>query len=797
MSKNIKGINIEIGASTTGLDRALRDVNKQSKDATKELREVNKLIKFNPKETELLAQKQELLGKQVEATSEKLDKLKNAEAQVQEQFKKGEITEEQYRAYQREIVETESKLGHYKKQLKEVTRENDTFARSMESLSKGLKNIGSKVGDAGKQMSKKLTAPIVGLAGASMAAFKEVDIALDDIATNTGTTGKELEAFHNNFKNVAKRTPFEIEAIGSAVGELNTQFEFTGEKLELASEKMLKFSKINGSDVSISTKNAKRAIEAYGLSAEDLDMVLDSVTATGQNTGASADKLFDSVVNGAPQLKALGLDFAEAAMIMGQFEQKGLDGNRALGYLTRAQTQLAKEGKTLEEGLADITKRIMESSDETEQLTIASEYFGTKGASVMLEAIQRGALDFEDITGAAEKAKGSVSSTFEETQDPADKFKTVMNNLKIVGGELGTTMQEVAAPAIEKLTEKVQAITNWFQNLSPETQENIVKIGGLIAVIGPALMIIGKLIGIVGTTIGTLGKLAGIAKTAGVAIGALSGPVGIAIGAIAGIIGVGVALYKNWDTIKEKAGQLGSWVSDKWNGMKESATESFGRIKDTVSGAMDSVREHTKGRLEEIKQSFDESGGGIKGAASGLWTAVKGNYRDGFNVLNKMSGERLGKMVGSFKDKFGSARDTVKGAIDKMKGFFDFDWSLPKLKLPKVSISGKFSLSPLSVPKFGIKWNKEGAIFTKPTIFDTWQGLQGVGEAGAEAILPISKLSSILADMLEEMGIASTGRSSGTINHTGTIRVEGVSNQGELFGAVDIIMDELRREVRT
>ena len=88
----------------------------------------------------------------------------------------------------------------------------------------------------------------------------------------------------------------------------------------------------------------------------------------------------------------------------------------------------------------------------------------------------------------------------------------------------------------------------------------------------------------------------------------------------------------------------------------------------------------------------------------------------------------------------------MKNIIDKIKGFFKFNWSLPKLKLPTFSIKGKFDLNPPSVPKLGIKWNAEGAVFDKPTIFGTRLGLQGVGEAGAEAIAPIDTLKAYVRD---------------------------------------------------
>ncbi|NLA83032.1 MAG: replication protein, partial [Clostridiales bacterium] len=98
MAKNIKGITIQIGAETKGLDKALKDVNAKSRDINKELRDVNKLLKFNPKDTELLSQKQKLLGDQIAATKEKLDRLKAAQDEVRRQYQAGEIDEGKYRA---------------------------------------------------------------------------------------------------------------------------------------------------------------------------------------------------------------------------------------------------------------------------------------------------------------------------------------------------------------------------------------------------------------------------------------------------------------------------------------------------------------------------------------------------------------------------------------------------------------------------------------------------------------------------------------------------------------------------
>lgn len=171
----------------------------------------------------------------------------------------------------------------------------------------------------------------------------------------------------------------------------------------------------------------------------------------------------------------------------------------------------------------------------------------------------------------------------------------------------------------------------------------------------------------------------------------------------------------------------------------------------------------------------------VKETAGKLWTGIKETF------------QKIGDWI---SEKINGAMDAVKNAIDGIRNAFNFKFKWPKLPMPKFAISG--SMNPLKwlqdgVPKLSVKWNADGAIFTKPYIF----GNQGVGEAGPEAILPISKLAGMMADVMRKMGTQQQPALAGvTHNHTGVIRVEGVNNRGETMDVVNIVMDQLRREVR-
>ena len=143
----IKGITVEIGGDTQGLDKALKDVNKESSKLQRELNDVQRLLKFDPNNIELVAQRQRLLNDQIENTEEKLNRLKEAESQVQAQFERGDIGVEQYRAFQRELADTESYLRNTQNAVNDLQQEQNDVANSTREMSRLFEATGTSLED--------------------------------------------------------------------------------------------------------------------------------------------------------------------------------------------------------------------------------------------------------------------------------------------------------------------------------------------------------------------------------------------------------------------------------------------------------------------------------------------------------------------------------------------------------------------------------------------------------------------------------------------------------------------------
>ena len=206
--------------------------------------------------------------------------------------------------------------------------------------------------------------------------------------------------------------------------------------------------------------------------------------------------------------------------------------------------------------------------------------------------------------------------------------------------------------------------------------------------------------------------------------------------------------------------------------MKQGWSQKFTSMKENATNLMETAKNNVSIRLDNMKAAYEEKGGGMKGIVAATFTGIKDTMNTCMTTANILTGGTLDNIKEAFSSKLNNALSTVSSvtenirakfsekmeaaksavsnAIDRIRGFFNFSWSLPHLKMPHFSISGSFSLNPPSVPSFGVDWYKTGGIMTKPTVFGlNGSRLMAGGEAGAEAILPLTEFYTELNSVLD------------------------------------------------
>lgn len=666
MANRIKGITVEIGGDTTGLDKALKGVNSTIKNTQSQLRDVNRLLKLDPSNAKLLAQKQRLLQKEISETSEKLNALKEADKQAKIQLENGELGQDKYDALQREIIETGNNLKALEEEAKKVP---SALSVSMKEAGDKIKEVGDKTTEVGKGLSTHVTAPIVAMGAASLKAFNDVDAGMDIIVQKTGASGKALNEMQDSMKNLATSIPTDFETAGAAIGEVNTRFGLTGKKLEELSGKFIKFAQLNNTDVSTAIDNTQKVISAFGLKAEDAGALLDTMNAVGQRTGISMDTLARSMVTNSAALQQLGFSASDAANFLGNVEMSGADTSQVMTGLTKALANATANGKPMKEALKEIQDSMVNASSETEGLQAAYELFGKRAGGAIYQACKNGSLSFEELGTSLKDNIGNVDSTFNETLDPIDKFQTSLNSLKIVGADVGNSLMSVLAPMLTKFSAMMKSLNEKWNNLSPGMQDAIVKIALIAATVGPVLVVIGKVITAIGTITSALGGLIGLlggTATATTAVGVAGGAsaagtaaagtaaggaavgfgalnvsllpiIGIIAAIIAAVVAI-IAIIKNWGAITEWFKGLwetiittlmtlwqgiAEFFTTIWNGIVQVFTTFWETIKNILTVALMFIVELIKGYFEMITLPFRFIWENCKETIMAVWEAIK------------------------------------------------------------------------------------------------------------------------------------------------------------------------------
>lgn len=725
-SGRIKGITIEIDGDTKGLNQALKGVDSQLRSTNTALKDVEKLLKFDPKNTELLEQKQKLLTEAIEATKSRLETLKGA---FSENMDPSEVD-----ALNREIIATEQSLADYESQANDAAGATGNMAEASDEAAEATEGA-----NEGWSMSNAVLADLAkeGLDKACEAAKKLAGYLKDSAVESAGYADDILT--------------------------MSTQFGMSTDSLQ----EFQYMADLTDTDLSTITGSMSKLTKSMGEMAK---------------SGEASDAM-----------KQLGVNIYDAN-----------------GQL-----------KSADEVFLDVIDRLGNMESGVERDALAMDIFG-KSAQELNPLIETGRAGIEAY---AQEAHDMGAVLDQDALGSLGEMEDSFVRLEQAGIALKNTIGVMLAPAITAVTTAITNLSQWFQNLDPNVQQTILTITGLVVAIGPAIAIVLKVI----ETVKALKTLiSGVSAALNLAA---AGPIAGIVAAIAAVIAIGVLVYKHWDEIKEwaiglwtsitetfdniKEGIANAWdavktkateiwdgiktklsetwdniktkASETWDNIKTGVSEKFNAVKETISNVWSTVKENTSKTWENMKQNVEEHGGGIGGVIGALGENYVEAWKGAFTTIDDLTGGKLSAaletvkgVLGDIKDAFTEKLDAVKEfvseVVEKIKGFFDFDWELPKIALPHFSITGGFSLNPPSIPKLSVEWYKKAynnpVLFTQPTVLGTGSGLKGFGDGtGAEIVIGLNKLQELV------------GSSGGVTNNITIVQQPGQS-QAELADMV-------------
>lgn len=906
LSNSLISAKVEQQKMVNALQKVNEEIAENSRKAQEQERENRSLSQsFKSLQNEVEQQKTKLQGLKEDyqglllKTSKNSKEAKNLEKEIQELSKSLNKNESEIKRVENaanglsgEFNEAEEAALGFGDVLKANVL-GGVVLEGIEGIASGLKDIGGNLVTMGIDSQKSL----------------------NTFAAKTGAAGKELDGMDEAIKDIYRNNFGEsLEGIAGNMATVQHITGQTGEELKKSTQNAQSLSDTFDMDMSESVRGVQGLIYQFGLdSTQAFDLMAagaqngldytgelgDNIAEYGgkfQQAGYTAQEYFQLLENGSSN-GAYNLDKVNDAInevtnrladgtlegSMDSINQKTGELEEGTGNWGKGVEDLFKQwqqgGATQKQVIDAIVEDIKNTENQQDKLNKAALAFGTMGEDGNMKFI-------ESLT--------SVGKTFEDTKGTMEELNKVkyddlgsavegikrnieMDVLEPIEDRLFPALSDLAAntdfskfgdAAVQGIEGILDAIEFVAENKNVFTPI-AAGVGGLAGVAVTASVGMGIYHGVLDIIALKTGAATVATTGLGAAFTFLTSPMTLVVLAIGAVIGIGVALYQNWDTIKEKAGQLKDaavekvtalkdgaiqkfteakdkvvetaenlktaavekieglktsavekfeslktsasekwtsmktsvvnkaqeiWVdatskleglrasgaekfegmrataSEKWTNMKTdvankaqemwnsasskfegirtSASEKFSGAKDLMTNLMEEAKANVFTKLQNMKNSYDEAGGGIKGIVSATMTGVKDHFSTYMSLANSITGGKLDSIKEAFSSKMNAARDIVRNSIDRIKGFFDFDWSLPDIKLPHFSFTGKFSLNPPSVPHFSVKWYAKGGLFTGPTIMPA----NGFGEAGHEYALPLNRTTlRPLAEMIGGM----------------------------------------------
>lgn len=756
MAEEVGNLKVKLGMDDAEFTKSISSLSRNMRAIGNELKGLkNKGTEWGNSLTGLKA-KHDTLNRALTTQKQQVQALESAYSKsVTEKGKDAKVTEElyiklmraqsEYNKFETELNQVSSALNKQQSEISKAESKWSQLGTKLSTVGGKMKTVGTSMKDAGTKVAQSFgaAAVTVGAAlGVSVKKAADFESQMSKVGAIAGASGKDLDKLKASALDLGAKTSLSASQVAEAMSEMAAK-GYNTNQIIASMPGVISAAEASGEDLAMVADTISSAINAFGLSAKDSTHVADVLAKAANDSAAGIGDMQYAFKYAAPVADTLGISMEELSASVELMSNNGIKGEQAGTSLRAALLRLAKPPKAAANVLKDLGVSITDSSgkmlpfkniigqlsDKTKGMTNAqksaalSTIFGTEAVSGMLAIVNAGPEKLDKLTKSLENSDGASAKAAAQMKDNLKgALQELQGSFETAQISIGTAL----IPAIEKLAVILKGVSDKFNSLSPGMQQFIAiggavatvvlaiiaAVGGFIAIIGGAISGIGSIVGVFSTISTAIASAGGAMAVFSSAIAVITGPIGIAIAAIVALVAAGIALWKNWDTVKNFLSNtwnsisstaisvfssigtffaniwnsISSTTSSVWNSIKSVATTIWSAVSSTISSIVGALVSSVMQYYNNMRDGISSVLNGIKSVVSGIWIAIKNVFlgavllifdlvTGNFKKLKSDSQGIMNNLKSAMHSIWNGIKSIVTGVASAVKGYVITTWN--------------------------------------------------------------------------------------------------------------------------